>query len=249
MPFPWRTRPPNLARSTLKADSSRNHVYVVCSPDRSDLYGPVAAGSPLELRIVPSVSEAVRGCVCDPGRAVIIDMVTTLHAGVSETAPLYDLGIDLPVLRCNQSESGAWTAMCQAPFKRVQLPLALQEIADRDPSWRHPTFLRRYVRVPLLSRVRFRISESETWHRGNCSNASVSGLFLLSLDTQPIGTELDIELLDAGAESTKVRGMVTWFHAWEDGPHLPGMGLDFDLASVSTSFREFLAECYLRRKS
>lgn len=236
-------------RSILKADPTRNHVYVVCSPDRADLYAPIAADSPLELRIVPSVSEAVRGCVCDPGRSVIIDMVTTLHAGVSETAPLYDLGIDLPILRCNQSESGAWTAMCQAPFKRVPLPLALQEIASLDSSWRHPKFTRRFVRVPLLARVKFRTFGSAEWSRGNCSNASISGVFLLTLETHSIGTELEVEILDSGEAVHRIQGMVTWFHAWEDGPHLPGMGVDFHLSSVNSAFRQFLAETYLRRRS
>lgn len=241
--------PPNPARSTLKADPTRNHVYVVCSPDRAHLYDPISASSPLELRIVPSVSDAVRGCVCDPGRAVIIDMVTTLHAGVSETAPLYELGIEIPILRCNQSELGAWTAMCQAPFKRVALPLALQEIAALDPSWRHPKFTRRFVRVPLLARVKFRTPDSSDWSRGNCSNASISGVFLLTLETHPIGTELEIQILDSGEEVHEINGMVTWFHDWNSGPHLPGMGIDFDLGTVGMAFRRFLAETYLRRKS
>jgi len=212
------------------------------------LYAGVADEAQLELRIVHSVADAVRGCVSDPGRAVLIDMATTLHAGVSETAPLYELGIDLPILRCNQSEAGVWTAMCQAPFKRLPLSAALREIAQLDPSWRHPKFLRRFVRVPLLSRLRFRPRDSSEWLRGNCSNASISGLFLMTLDTQPIGSEIEIELVDAGGPGRLVRGMVTWVHAWEDGPHLPGMGVDFDLASVSTEFRTYLAETYLHRK-
>lgn len=176
-------------------------------------------------------------------------MATTLHAGVSETAPLYELGIDLPILRCNQSETGVWTAMCQAPFKRLPLSGALKEIAQLDPSWRHPKYLRRFVRVPLLSRLRFRSKGAGDWVRGNCSNASISGLFLMTLNTLPIGSEIEIELVDVGGSGGIVRGTVTWVHSWEDGPHLPGMGIDFDLESVSKEFRTFLAETYLRRKA
>jgi len=224
-------------------------VHLVCSPERAGLYPAVVEGSGLELRSVPTVADAVRGCVADPGRAVLVDMTTTLHAGVSETAPLYEMGIDLPILRCTQVESGEWTAMCQAPFKRLPLRVALQEIAQRDASWRHPKFVRRYVRVPVASRVRFRLKGSSApWRRANCSNASISGLFLLTQEIEPIGSELEIEILDTGSSTEGIRGFVTWSHGWDDGPHLPGMGVDFDLSSVPSAFREFLGEAYTRKR-
>lgn len=219
------------------------------TPERAGLYEEVVGNSVLRLRVHHSVGEAVRSCVSDPGRAVLMDMATTLHAGVSETAPLYELGIDLPILRCTQSESGVWTAMCQAPFKRLPLQNALDEIAGRDPSWRHPKYIRRFVRVPLTSRVRYRILGQKTWLKGNCSNASISGLFLLAMDIVPIASELEVEIIDLAEPTQGLRAMVTWSHSWDQGPHLPGMGLDFDRKTVPTSFREALAELYVRRKS
>jgi hypothetical protein len=224
-------------------------VHLVCSPERAGLYPAVVEGSGLQLRTVSSVGDAVRACVAGPGRAVMVDMSTTLHAGVSETAPLYEMGINLPILRCTQVESGEWTAMCQAPFKRLPLLMALKEIAQGDPSWQHPKFVRRYVRVPLSTRVRFRlVGSANAWKRANCSNASISGLFLLTQEIEPIGSELELEILDAGGLVQGVRGFVTWAHAWDDGPHLPGMGVDFDLESVPDAFREFLAETYTRKR-
>ena len=233
----------------LKSDTSRAHVHLVCSPERADLYPAAVEGCGLELRTVGTVQDAVRDCVADPGRAVMIDMTTTLHAGVSETAPLYELGIDLPILRCTQSENLVWTAMCQAPFKRLPLLAALKEIAQKDPSWHHPKFLRRYVRVPLVSRVRFRLPGKSEWRRANCSNASISGLYLLTHDIEPIGTEVEVEIMDAGAPTGILKGMITWSHAWEDGPHLPGMGIDFDLGTVPQVYRRFLADAYTHKKS
>jgi len=212
------------------------------------LYEACASGAGLELRVVQSAVDAVHAVVQAPGRALLVDMASTLHAGVSETARLYELGIVMPILRCSQGEDGEWTAMCQAPFKRLPLSTVLREIAEGDPSWRHPKFVRRFVRVSLSSRVRFRKAGEPTWRRGNCLNASIAGIFLLSLQGEPIGTELELELLDAGERVIEdLRGTVVWATGWDDGPRLPGMGIVFDSATVPTDLRRHLADIYMHR--
>lgn len=240
--LPWRIL-------RLNPESAFHHVYLVCSADRASLYEGCTAGTGLELRIVHSSMDAVRGVVEAPGRAVLVDMASTLHAGVSETARLYDLGIDMPILRCSQGEDGVWIAMCQAPFKRLPLSTALGEIAHGDASWRHPKFVRRFVRVRLQVRVRFRRSGEATWRRGNTLSASIADVFILSLEGEPVGTELELELLDVGdGQIRNVQGVVTRALSWDDGPRLPGMGVSLDSTTVPSEYRQYLADLYVRQE-
>lgn len=214
------------------------------------MYEGAANGSGLDLRIVHTAVDAVHATVEDPGRAVLVDMATTLHAGVSETARLYELGIAMPILRCTQTEDGEWTAMCQAPFKRRPLKLALYEIAHNEPSWIHPKLHRHFVRVPAQFRVLFRKSGESTWLRGNSLNASIGGIYLLSLQTVPVGTAVELELLDIGSSKIEdVRATIVWVASWEGGPRLPGMGIEFDQATIPADFRRRLADLYTRREA
>lgn len=232
----------------LKTDPLASHIHLVCSADRVRLYEGLATILRLELRIAASAVEALHATVADPGRAILIDMASTLHAGVSESARLFDLGIAIPILRCTQNEAGAWTAMCQAPFKRLPLPVALREIAQGDASWTHPKFVRRYARAPLVSRVRFRVAGSQgEWHRGNTLNASAGGIFLLTQQVESIGSELELDLFDV-PEVGALRGDIVWASSWDDAPRLPGMGIHLDPATVSQAYRKHIADQFTRRE-
>lgn len=215
-------------------------VHLMCTPGREAPYLELAASPGFEVRLAPSSIDAFKDVVSDPGKALLVDMPSALHAGVSETGRLFDLGIDMPILRCTQAEDGSWTAMCQAPFKRMPLPQALREIAEGGGSWKHPKFVRRYVRVPLQTRARFRRSGETAWMEGNIVNASAGGVFLLSMQVLDVGTQLDLELLDV-ATGISMAGLVAWVHRWEDGPRLPGMGVQLESGSVTPLFRKALA--------
>jgi hypothetical protein len=218
----------------------------MCTEGREAPYMELAATLGFEARLSTNPIQAFKDVVSDPGKALLVDMPSALHAGVSETGRLFDLGIDMPTLRCTQAEDGSWTAMCQAPFKRMSLPEALKEIAEGGGSWKHPKFVRRWVRVPLLTRARFRRSGDSEWMEGNVVNASAGGVFLLSMQVLGIGTRLDLELLDVET-GTFMTGMVAWVHRWEDGPRLPGMGVKLERESVTPRFREALAEASTTR--
>ncbi|HXP90532.1 MAG TPA: PilZ domain-containing protein [Fibrobacteria bacterium] len=219
---------------------------LLASEDRRLLYEEVLAGLP--VRAVATAFEAVKQCVSDPPLALLMDLATTLHAGVADTAPLYDLGIDLPILRCSGGEQGAFVAMCQAPFKREPLAIALDEIAHGDPTWKHPSNLRRYVRVSLGTRILFACAGTEDWKRGNAQSMSVSGLFVLSQETAAVGTDILLRILDCGDAEITVSASVAWVHRWEEGPHLPGFGLNFDPASVPDSLGHCLANSFFKRR-
>ncbi|HNY30202.1 MAG TPA: PilZ domain-containing protein [Fibrobacteria bacterium] len=217
---------------------------VVCTDERKPLFEE--ALREFEFRQVTSVMGAVRDCVSHPAMAVLLDLASTLHAGVAETAPLYDLGIDLPILRCTGSQVDALVAMCQAPFKRMPLGDALGEIASGDPSWRNPASPRRFVRVRRNIRVQYRRSGTVEWLRANAQSISISGLFLLTLDPPPIGTDIDIRILDAG-DHMELSGSVVWVHHWEDGSHLPGCGVNFAIDLVPPHMGELLADWYFQK--
>ena len=224
----------------------RPTFLLLASPERQPLFDEVLRD--VACHRISTVLEAVKQCVSDPPSAVLMDLASTLHAGVSETAPLYDLGIDLPILRCTGGGEVPWVAMCQAPFKRVPLEQALTEIASGDATWKHPVNMRRFLRVNQNARVWFRRKSVGEWRRGNCQSMSVSGLFLLTLDPEPVGTEVELRILDTTPEEVTVEGLVVWNHMWEDGSHIPGSGVNFDRSSVPESFRDYLANSFFSRR-
>lgn len=219
---------------------------LLASAERQPLFDAVLEG--YSCYRVASVLEAVKQCVSDPPAAVLMDLASTLHAGVSETAPLYDLGIDLPILRCTGGGDAPWVAMCQAPFKRVPLSQALSEICAGDVTWKHPVNMRKFVRINQNTRVLFRREGVGDWRRANCQSMSVSGMFLLTLDPEPVGTDIELRVLDTGVEEVPIAGTVVWNHKWEDGSHIPGSGVNFDRATVPESFRDFLANSFFGRR-
>jgi hypothetical protein len=224
---------------------TKRSLLLLSTEDRRPLFDEVLADRP--VRCVTSVFDAVRACVTDPPLAVLMDLSSTLHSGVAETAPLYDLGIDLPILRCTGGGEGPWIAMCQAPFKRVPLAQALDEIFLFDPSWKHPTNIRRFVRVSCAARARFSPRDGEEWTRANTQSMSVSGLFLVSQESPPVGTDLLVRVMDCGEQEIQVSASVVWVHRWEEGPHLPGCGLDFDRSTVPETLGKFLANSFFKR--
>ena len=225
---------------------NKRSLLLLSTEDRRPLFDEVLADRP--VRCVTSVFDAVRACVTDPPLAVLMDLSSTLHSGVAETAPLYDLGIDLPILRCTGGGQVPWIAMCQAPFKRMPLTQAMEEIFGSDPSWKHPVNMRRYVRVSCNARVLFSPRGAQEWKRSNAQSMSVSGLFLVSQECPPVGTDLSIRVMDCGEEEIQVSASVVWVHRWEEGPHLPGCGLDFDRSTVPEALGHFLANSFFKRR-
>lgn len=223
----------------------KRSFLVVCTEERKALFEE--ALKEYDFRQVTSVMAAVRDCVSHPPLGVLLDLASTLHAGVAETAPLYDLGIDLPILRCTGTKPEALVAMCQAPFKRLPLGDAVAEIAAGDPSWKNPANPRRYVRVKRNIRVQFRVVGDADWTRGNAQSISVSGLFLMTLDTPSVGSDVEIRLLDAG-DPLELRGSIVWVHRWEDGTHLPGCGVNFDPDSVPSQMGTLLADWFFQKQ-
>ena len=240
--------PPSPSPTRAKAPDhmTQRSFLLLSTEDRRPLFDEVLVARP--VRSVTTVLEAVRQCVFDPPLAVLMDLSSTLHSGVAETAPLYDLGIDLPILRCTGGGESPWIAMCQAPFKRVPLAQAVEEIFRCDPSWKHPSNMRRFVRVSYNARVLFSVSGiGGAWKRANTQSMSVSGLFLLTQEAPAVGSDIAVRIMDCGEEEIPISASVIWVHRWEEGPHIPGCGLDFDRSTVPDTLGHFLANSFFKR--
>jgi len=223
---------------------NKRSFLLLTTPERRNLFDEVLTER--TVRTVHSVREAVRQCVCDPPLAVLIDLSSTLHSGGAETAPLYNLGIDLPVLRCTGGTQGPWIAMCQAPFKRLPLSQAVEEIGAGEASWKQPVNMRRYVRVTHNARILLSAQEG-VWKKGNAQSMSVSGLFLLTLDAPAVGTDVSLRILDCGEGEIALKATTDWVHNWDEGPHLPGCGLNFDRSTVDDALSGFLADAFFKQ--
>ena len=75
---------------------------------------------------------------------------------------------------------------------------------------------------------------------------SVSGVFVLSQETPAVETDVQLRLLDCGEREISVSASVAWIHRWEEGPHLPGFGLNFDPATVPDTLGLFLANSFFK---
>lgn len=225
---------------------ARRAFLLLSNPERRALFERALEGH--LVNHVGTVLDAVRHCVSDPPLAVLMDLASTLHTGVAETAPLYDLGIDLPILRCTGGSPSPWIAMCQAPFKRVPLENALSEIASGDPTWKHPSNPRRFVRVNINARLMFRVKPSDPWIRANSQSMSVSGVFMQTLEPPEVGTDIDLKILDILQEEIQIKASVVWLHRWIEGPHQPGCGLNFDRSTVPDTLGHFLADSFFKKR-
>ena len=223
----------------------RRSFLVLSTVERRPLFDEVLEGRP--VRNAFSVLEAVRMCVTDPPLAIFMDLSSTLHSGVAETAPLYDMGIDLPILRCTGGGESPWIAMCQAPFRRLPLSEAIEEIGRGDIIWKHPIHLRRFVRVSQNARVLFADTGTENWIRANTQSMSVSGLFIMTQQAPDLGKDFDVRILDCGDEEIRCVGSIVWVHRWEEGSHIPGCGLNFDRETVPAELGHFLADSFFKR--
>lgn len=223
---------------------AQRSFLVLSTAERRPLFDEVLEGRP--VRTAFSVLEAVRMCVVDPPLAIFMDLSSTLHSGVAETAPLYDMGIDLPILRCTGGGENPWIAMCQAPFRRLPLSEAIEEISRGDIVWKHPTHLRRFVRVSQNARVLFAARNTQDWIRANTQSMSVSGLFVMTQQAPAVGSDVDVRILDCGEDEIRCAGTVVWIHRWEEGSHIPGCGVNFDRDTVPPELGHFLADSFFK---
>lgn len=218
---------------------------VLCIAEREDACAKVLALLPFRFRLVTKPRDLMRSCVEGDVIGALVDTVSALRVGIHEMAAIYDMGINMPVMRVSGWESGEPVAMCNAPFKKSPLLVALTQISQQDPSWNHPLYTRRNLRVPLPSRVLLNPGTPEET-RGYCSNASIGGVYVMSWAPPTEGSTVRIRLLDLPFPlecNALVRRSVTW----EQASTVPGCGIVFNPEDIPDGYRHLIADVHFKR--
>ncbi|MEN9354071.1 MAG: hypothetical protein RL318_1396 [Fibrobacterota bacterium] len=218
---------------------------VLCIAEREESCTKVLAELPFRFRLVVRPRDLMRSCVEGDVIGALVDTVSALRVGIHEMAAIYDMGINMPVLRVSGWEAGEPVAMCNAPFKKMALLQALTQIAAEEPSWNHPLYPRRNLRVPLPSRVLINPGQPDEV-RGYCSNASIGGAYVMTWEPPKEGTLVTVRLLDLPFPmecQAQVRRSVTW----EQPSTVPGCGLIFTTDQIPDAYRHLIADVHFRR--
>lgn len=85
-----------------------------------------------------------------------------------------------------------------------------------------------------------RIPGEDRWRQGNCLNLSRKGAFIVTYEPYEIGNPLEIEVWDIAEKAACAKGGVVRFRRWDDGPRLPGIGVDFDPGTTSRELSRLL---------
>jgi hypothetical protein len=200
-------------------------------------------GHPFELVAHPR--EVVRLCVEGEVAAVLLDTISSVRVGIHEMAAVYDMGIDIPVLRVSGWDGQEPIAMCNAPFRKGPLEQCLREIASDDPSWSHPIYRRHSLRVPLPTRIEIRDGRGTL--KGYGVNASVTGIFALCWDPPDVQELVELHFLDLPF-LFQAQARVHRNAPWDGSRQIPGCGLSF-VERTPDIYRHMISDIHFRRLS
>jgi len=216
-------------------EEETKYFILLCSAKRQSAYDEVMANAQYPVELVNTPDECLKACVRQPPYAVIVDMITGMRAGSTNTSllVLYNLELTWPVLRSTAKRDEPIMIVSTSPQNTAPFVEALCAIATDDPSWLRPQTPRRFIRQAVQCRSRSRVKdESDSWHQGTIMELSTGGCFLITYEPLPINSRMELEIWDLTDDAMKVEGDVVWIRAWDNGPELPGMGVAFDLSSV-----------------
>ncbi len=220
-----------------------NRFVFLCIAERQAICTAILSQLGHDFELVTHPREVVRLCVEGDVAGVLLDTISSVRVGIHEMAAVYDMGINIPVLRVSGWEAGVPIAMCNAPFRKGPLEQSLREIVSGDPSWNHPTYLRRTLRVPLPTRIEIRDDAEEI--KGYGINASVTGTFVLTWDSPRLGEIVTVRFLDLPF-SFETKARVCRSTPWDAAKKIPGCGLAF-LEKPPEDFRHMIADIHFRR--
>ena len=114
------------------------------------------------------------------------------------------------------------------PIRTAAMVDALKLIGGGDTTWHHKAYPRKYVRLRLQERVRFRPLGQDDWHRGHTLDMGRGGCFVVTYDVLEAGTDVELEFVDLENAPFATEARVEWVRDWEKAKgHLPGMGMTF----------------------
>jgi|MDSW01.1.fsa_nt_gb hypothetical protein len=229
-------------------EDKTKYFILLCSEKRQGTYDEVIAQASYPVEVVNTPDECLKACVREPPYAVIVDMITGMRAGSTNTSllVLYNLELTWPVLRSTAKRNEPVMIVSTSPQNTAPFVEAISAIATNDPSWLRPQTPRRFIRQTVQCRSRSRVTgEEDRWHQGTIMEISTGGCFLITYEPLPIDSQMELEIWDLSDKVMTVRGHVVWIRAWDDGPELPGMGVAFDLSSVPPELAKALGQAIL----
>ncbi|MBN1912470.1 MAG: PilZ domain-containing protein [Pirellulales bacterium] len=227
-------------------DQEQNRFVLVCLPERSEAYREALGESPARIEMVSNLDALLTSCVNHPPMAVLLDMTLVTQIGTRVLAPVFELRMNWPVIRCSLLSDGQLNGLCMEPRAHGPLLPMLEDITAGKEVWRRELrparARRRHLRIEAQCRVRWRIVGEKTWRRGTTLDLGAGGAFIVTYDELEKGTQLDLEISDILPDPAQMKATVMGGRRWEDSRLLPGMGVEFDEASIPDAFKQKLAE-------
>ena len=224
--------------------SEGSYFILLCSAKRQKSYTEVLAGCTHNVQVVDTPDQALQACVQEPPAAVIVDMITGMRAGTNNTSllVLYNLELTWPVVRSTAKKNEPVTIISTSPQNTAPFLEALDGIAAADSAWVKPLTPRRFIRQAVQCRARTRLTGQTEWDHATVLEISTGGCFMVSYTPYPIGSKCDVEIWDIASDIQTLDARVVWIRSWADSAQLPGMGLAFDLNTVSKDLAEALGQ-------
>lgn len=222
------------------------YFVLICSTRRRRAYQEVLDESQQPIVVVDTPEEALRQVVRRPPIAVIVDMITGMRAGASNTSllVLYNLELAWPVVRGTTKQNEPVSIVATSPQRTAPFVEALDSMVKGISEWTAPAAPRRYIRQAIQCRARVLLEGEKDWHRGTILEISAGGCYMVTYDTIARDTQLEIEVRDIGDTYAHLKGRVVWSRNWEESTQLPGVGIAFDEATVPEALKDFLGTSF-----
>jgi len=227
---------------TKSKQRSRGRFVLFCESGRQQRYLEVIDATSHAVALAGSVIDVTRECLTNPPDALIIDLVSGIHARETQLGTILAFDMAWPIVRAKALRGEEITIISTDPVQSGSFEKALDAIARGDPVWRRLGLVRRHVRLPIRCRARCREATSEQWVLGTTLDLHAQGCFVLTFDPFPPDTTLELELRDLHANELLIEARVAWTRRWEDSVSLPGMGLSFVPATVPASLLAYLSD-------
>jgi PilZ domain len=229
------------SRSSLGAEGT-DYFLVLCCRENREVYEAQFKQFGAPFVFASSVEELLRYGFMLPPLAIVIDVYTATRIGTEKVTGLFNLGVAWPVMRANLDPHDV-RVICLEPAKSQNLSTAVEELLQGDEGWRHPRFFRKSMRIDMRVRARLRENPHDPWRNANLLSISVGGAYLVLGGAVPAkGATAEIEVLDLGTKAISAKGHIAWRRTWNDGPDLPGVGIEFDPKTVTTELRTLVAQ-------
>lgn len=214
---------------------------LLCGAALRTQYGNAVTAAGHRVRVVHTIEALLEECVQEPPLGILLDMHAMTRLGAMATAPLFELDIDWPILRCTLSPDRGANFMSVDPMRFGVLNEALDEIAAGDASWRREGRARGALRLKVACRLLVRRQGDTAWLAANCLDLSVDGLFAVTYEPFVAGQRVDIELHDLAASPLPLTGQIVRVRRWDESTDLPGIGVRLERRSVTDDFKRLLA--------